>query len=61
MKVLIGFIMNGQAGGVDKYLLTFADSVRSEKLKVDFLTNKKDVSLEKMLMKRDRNYLKLQT
>lgn len=49
MKVLIGFIMNGQAGGVDKYLLTFADSVRSEKLKVDFLTNKKDVSLEKML------------
>ena len=26
MKILTGFIMDGKAGGLDKYLLTFLDS-----------------------------------
>lgn len=53
MKVLIGFIIDGQAGGVDKYLLNFAKSVRNEKIKVDFLTNTKNETLEKELKKYD--------
>lgn len=51
MKILVGFIMNGQAGGVDKYLLTFANSVRSDEVKVDFLTNNKNEELERELNK----------
>lgn len=53
MKILIGFIMDGHAGGVDKYLLTFADSVRSQDVQIDFLTNKKSQELEKQLEKKN--------
>ncbi len=52
MKILAGFIMDGHAGGIDKYLLSFADSVRSEQVKIDFLTNKKNRDLEKYLEKK---------
>ncbi|MCF2542805.1 glycosyltransferase [Blautia producta] len=51
MKILIGFIMDGHAGGVDKYLLTFADAVRSNEVQIDFLTNRKNQELEKQLEK----------
>ena len=36
MKILIGFIMDGHAGGVDKYLLTFAEAVQSNEYKLIF-------------------------
>ena len=29
-QILVGFIMNGKAGGVDKYLLTFLESVKEK-------------------------------
>lgn len=53
MKILMGFIMDGHAGGVDKYLLTFADSVRSKDVQIDFLTNKKNQELDKQLEKQN--------
>jgi len=48
-KVLIGMICDGKAGGIDKYLLNFYDTVKSEDICVDFLTNNKDPELEKRL------------
>ena len=48
-KVLAGFIMDGKAGGVDRYLLNFANRVCSENVQVDFLTNRLDSGLQKML------------
>lgn len=51
MKILVGFIRDGQAGGVDKYLLTFAKCVRNNDIKIDFLTNNKNLKLEQELKK----------
>lgn len=48
-KILAGFIMDGKAGGIDKYLLNFLDIVSSEDIRVDFLTNKIDDNLKKKL------------
>lgn len=53
MKILIGFIMDGYAGGVDKYLLTFAEAVQSNEVQIDFLTNRKSQELEKQLEKKN--------
>ncbi len=44
-KILIGMIMDGKAGGIDKYLLNFYSTVKDE-YSIDFLTNKKDSQLE---------------
>jgi len=41
--------MNGNAGGIDKYLLNFLDSVSNNSLKIDFLTNEIDIKLQKDL------------
>lgn len=40
-RILAGFIMDGKAGGVDKYLLTFLKTVKAQKepIKIDFLTS----------------------
>lgn len=38
-KVLIGFIVDGKAGGIDKYLLNFFHTVNSDAVQMDFLTN----------------------
>ena len=35
-KMLIGFIMNGKAGGIDKYLLNFFESVHLKKHRLIF-------------------------
>lgn len=51
MKILTGFIMDGKAGGLDKYLLTFLEQVQSDSVKVDFLTNKINKELQKQLDK----------
>lgn len=41
--------MDGQAGGIDKYLLNFYSTVKDE-YSIDFLTNKKDSQLESFLV-----------
>ena len=38
-KILVGFIMDGTAGGVDKYLLHFLEAVWGNEIQIDFLTN----------------------
>lgn len=38
-KILVGFIMDGQGGGIDKYLLNFLENVYTEEIQIDFLTN----------------------
>ena len=48
-KVLAGFIMNGKAGGVDKYLLSFLEQTYGESVQIDFLTNHIDTDLKKKL------------
>lgn len=48
-KILIGFIENGKAGGVDRYLLNFFKAVQGDNVQIDFLTNKVDEELQKML------------
>lgn len=49
MKILVGFIMDGKAGGIDKYLLNFLEKVTSEDVKLDFLTNEIDSELGEYL------------
>lgn len=48
-RVLIGFIVDGKAGGLDKYLLNFIESVWNEDVQIDFLTNEIDEELQKHL------------
>lgn len=49
MKVLVGFIMDGKAGGIDKYLLNFLEEVSSEGVQLDFMTNEIDPELQEHL------------
>lgn len=39
VKILIGFIMDGKAGGVDKYILDFYEKIHGKYAQVDLLTN----------------------
>ena len=52
-RILVGFIMNGKAGGIDKYLLNFLVSVCQEgvhkEVRIDFLTNEVDEELRRYL------------
>jgi glycosyltransferase involved in cell wall biosynthesis len=47
-RVLAGFIMDGKAGGIDKYLMNFLEAVK-EDVQVDFLTGKIDEELRERL------------
>lgn len=38
-RILVGFIMNGKAGGLDRYLLNFLEVVHKQEVRLDFLTN----------------------
>lgn len=60
-KVLTGFIMDGKAGGVDKYLLSFLESTHSESVKIDFLTNHIDADLQKKLAQYGSNLYEVAT
>lgn len=51
-KILVGFIMNGKAGGLDRYLLNFLETVQEDNVQLDFLTNKIDEELKGDLAKR---------
>lgn len=50
-KILVGFIMDGRAGGIDKYLLNFLKKVSNEEVRLDFLTNEIDPELKEELHK----------
>lgn len=50
-KILVGFVMDGKAGGIDKYLLNFLETVDKEKVQLDFLTNEIDDGLKHYLEK----------
>ncbi len=50
-KVLIGYIVNGFAGGVDKYILNLVSSVDLEMFDIDILTNKIEPELVERLKK----------
>ena len=39
MKILTGFIWDGESGGIDRYLMSFARVASSQGVKLDFLTN----------------------
>lgn len=49
MRMLIGFIMDGKAGGIDKYLLNFLEKMKLEDISMDFLTNEIDSGLKEYL------------
>ena len=48
-KVLIGMIIDGKAGGIDKYLMNFFDTVKGGDVQVDFLANRIDPVLKEQL------------
>lgn len=48
-KVLTGIIIDGKAGGVDKYILEFFNAVADDNIEFDFLTNRIDEDLKKEL------------
>ena len=52
-KVLVGFIMDGKGGGIDKYLLNFLENVWYKGLQIDLLTNEIDLDLQSYLKKYD--------
>lgn len=51
INVLAGFIMDGNAGGIDKYLLHLLDKTDRDKTRIDFLTNKISPELKEKLGK----------
>lgn len=48
-RVLVGFIMDGKAGGVDRYLLNFLEAVHDQEVEIDFLTNEINEELRMFL------------
>ena len=48
-RAVIGYIMDGRSGGLDTYLLNFIETVSSQGLEIDLLTNKIDDDLNSNL------------
>lgn len=48
-RAVIGYIMDGRSGGLDTYLLNFIETVSSQGLEIDLLTNKIDDDLNSYL------------
>ena len=51
MKILVGYIIDGRGGGIDKYLLNLLQVAEDEDVQLDFLTNHIDGELAKRLEK----------
>ena len=58
-RVLAGVIGDGKAGGVDKYLLNYWESVSEDGVQIDFLTNKIDEGLKERLEARGSRLLEI--
>lgn len=50
-KVLVGFIMDGKSGGIDRYLLNFLNNVWNDEIQIDFLSNERNQELVEYLEK----------
>lgn len=50
-KVLIGFLNDGKAGGVDKYILSLVSVVNKEKYSITLLTKTLDTDVQRELVK----------
>ena len=48
-RILTGFLMDGRAGGIDKYLLNFLEIASDENTQIDFLTNEINEELKRKL------------
>ncbi len=48
-KILIGYMIDGKSGGIDKYILNVLEQIKDEDVKIDCLTNHIDEDLEKIL------------
>lgn len=57
-KILIGVIINGHAGGVDKYIMDFTETL-GEDYSFDFLTNSIDTELEALLKSRNQSLIEI--
>lgn len=51
-RILIGYVLDGKTGGIDRYLLNILDILQENGVKVDFLTPKIDAWLKEELQKR---------
>ncbi|MBQ8804709.1 MAG: glycosyltransferase [Tyzzerella sp.] len=60
-KVLIGYIGDGHAGGVDKYILNLVSSVQKELYEIDLLTNRLNLELYEKLKKHNINLYEIPT
>ena len=50
-KILVGYIMDGTSGGIDRYLLRFIEQVWEEDIQIDFLSDRSAYELKKRLEK----------
>ena len=50
-KILVGYIMDGSKGGIDRYLLRFVEQVWEEGMQIDFLSDRDSDKLKKKLEK----------
>lgn len=60
-RILIGYIGDGHAGGVDKYILNLIYSINMEKYSIDILTNKINLKLAEQLEKKHIGLLEIPT
>ena len=45
-KILVGYIMDGTSGGIDRYLLRFIEQVWEEDIQIDFLSDRSAYELK---------------
>ena len=48
-RILVGYVINGHAGGIDQYLLNFLHAMSNSHNQIDFLTTKMDQVLKSQL------------
>ena len=58
-NILVGYVEDGITSGIDKYLLTFLDSIELNGRKMDFLTKKYNKDMENKLKKYGCNLYKV--
>lgn len=56
--MLFGYIMNGKAGGIDKYMLNFFEHFSPGEVHFDFLTTQIDNELKEKLESKGAGFLK---
>lgn len=54
-RILIGYINKGKTGGIDKYLLNFAEKIKDKDIQIDFITKCYDKEFHESLKKNGYN------